>query len=462
MVTASQDQNFKEELAAIEQWFRVLSDAERTSALYSLLGQATQVQIRFLIMVLQQKAQQDPLSDILSPANFNKDVMNEKMSQAVPIPSTVPTALPNSPGLFRQTHARGPDSAAIQQMFPDAAAALASQRAELNRKKNGQIMAGTAPSSLSQSTIHLAPKDENQRTPWTPSFRKTFEAPTRPKSAEPTNSSMLRNSLQGTPLRSPRSDLNATSAPYSPFESASGNGGQNWASMTNTPASAMFPQSLSSIGSLQQRLAASGVPRASSSVVSNSPKIVLENDATKFRRSSRTPSNTEHTSLFPSSPIMMYDENGQLMSVQATEALTSSINGRFTQPPLIATPGQNGSWQLLNTGSSPFVYPSSSPVVNMDGGYHSDNSTNRRRTPVPKPVENPADPQLLSDVSAWLRQLRLHKYTDNMAGMTWQQMVKMSDSDLEAKGVTALGARRKLMKAFETVNQAIADGTLKE
>ena len=36
MAAASLDQNFKEELSAIEQWFRVLSEAERTAALYSL------------------------------------------------------------------------------------------------------------------------------------------------------------------------------------------------------------------------------------------------------------------------------------------------------------------------------------------------------------------------------------------------------------------------------------------
>jgi hypothetical protein len=46
MAAASLDQNFKEELGAIEQWFRVLSEAERTAALYSLLQSATQVQIR--------------------------------------------------------------------------------------------------------------------------------------------------------------------------------------------------------------------------------------------------------------------------------------------------------------------------------------------------------------------------------------------------------------------------------
>ena len=72
MATATLDQDFKDELSAIEQWFRVLSEAERTSALYALIQQTTQVQIRFFIQVLQEMAKNHPMSGILSPANFGQ------------------------------------------------------------------------------------------------------------------------------------------------------------------------------------------------------------------------------------------------------------------------------------------------------------------------------------------------------------------------------------------------------
>lgn len=78
MESASLDQNFKEELGAIEQWFRVLSEAERTAALYSLLHQATQVQIRFFITILQQMARNDPMNAFLSPANLDKGILSIK------------------------------------------------------------------------------------------------------------------------------------------------------------------------------------------------------------------------------------------------------------------------------------------------------------------------------------------------------------------------------------------------
>lgn len=74
MAAATLDQDFKDELSAIEQWFRVLSEAERTAALYALLQQTTQVQIRFFIQVLQQMGKNHPMSSMLSPANFDKGI----------------------------------------------------------------------------------------------------------------------------------------------------------------------------------------------------------------------------------------------------------------------------------------------------------------------------------------------------------------------------------------------------
>ena len=61
---------------------------------------------------------------------------------------------------------------------------------------------------------------------------------------------------------------------------------------------------------------------------------------------------------------------------------------------------------------------------------------------------------LLSDVAAWLRSLRLHKYTTTFERSNWREMVAMDDAALEAKGVAALGARRKLLKVFENVRNA--------
>jgi hypothetical protein len=65
------------------------------------------------------------------------------------------------------------------------------------------------------------------------------------------------------------------------------------------------------------------------------------------------------------------------------------------------------------------------------------------------PREEDFDPEMLNDIPAWLRSLRLHKYTSCFDGLTWQDMVVLDDATLEAKGVAALGARRRLLRTFE-------------
>ena len=70
MAAATCDQDFKDELTAIEQWFKVLSEAERTAALYALLQQATAIQTRFFIGVLQEMSKKHPVSGGLSPSSF--------------------------------------------------------------------------------------------------------------------------------------------------------------------------------------------------------------------------------------------------------------------------------------------------------------------------------------------------------------------------------------------------------
>ncbi|KAI8804295.1 hypothetical protein BJ742DRAFT_665887, partial [Cladochytrium replicatum] len=53
------------------------------------------------------------------------------------------------------------------------------------------------------------------------------------------------------------------------------------------------------------------------------------------------------------------------------------------------------------------------------------------------------------DIPGWLRSLRLHKYTPVFESTDWRTMIKLTDEELNAKGVQALGARRKMLKVFE-------------
>lgn len=88
-------------------------------------------------------------------------------------------------------------------------------------------------------------------------------------------------------------------------------------------------------------------------------------------------------------------------------------------------------------------------------GYMSDASEiNRGRSPRGKrgnsrPPEDPTDIELLKDIPAWLRSLRLHKYTDNLKDLKWTDLIMLDDDGLEKRGVNALGARRKMTKASD-------------
>jgi hypothetical protein len=104
--------------------------------------------------------------------------------------------------------------------------------------------------------------------------------------------------------------------------------------------------------------------------------------------------------------------------------------------------------------------------MGMQGGPGSA-GVNRRGPPSARSVRSPGstvggntpkgeedvDPALLNDIPAWLRSLRLHKYTPNFENMKWQDMVVLDEAQLEAKGVAALGARRKMLKTFELVRK---------
>lgn len=70
MAAATLDADFKGELSAIEQWFKVLSEAERTASLYALLQQTTPVQIRFFSGLLKQMGKNHPMAG--TPATFEK------------------------------------------------------------------------------------------------------------------------------------------------------------------------------------------------------------------------------------------------------------------------------------------------------------------------------------------------------------------------------------------------------
>ncbi|CAG8727454.1 12632_t:CDS:2 [Rhizophagus irregularis] len=439
MATASLDQNFKEELSAIEQWFRVLSEAERTAALYSLLQHSTQVQIRFFITVLQQMARSDPMGALLSPANPEKDLMQAQLAGAM-AKAEVEAKLagmslksPTSPTYPRRLYDRhsgveflSPEAA----IYSDPAAALAQQRARLQ--------ANTADLSA---------------LPWTPGF----------------------------PLRSPRPGT-AFDGELSPLV------GGSWASMVSTPVVPMFAENknkpATDVELVNKKLNNWSISNSSGN------RVVLESDVKKFRRNhgknnnSGVPATVQEEKYNTANIVLsMYDADGNVRSPQHSPLPSpKAIGSRQGSRPTSPNPNPSGGlYPIHHPGWGPpnnsgkgthLTLPSVVPYDENGevGGYHSDHSDashNANNTKghgntgggknKKKQNDDTVDFNLLQDIPQWLRSLRLHKYTPVFEGMNYTEIIELDDSQLEKKGVAALGARRKMLKEFEKVKKAMTE-----
>ncbi|KAH8994163.1 hypothetical protein EDB86DRAFT_2829979 [Lactarius hatsudake] len=487
MAAASLDVNFKEELSPIEQWFKVLSEAERTVALYSLLQHSTQVQIRFFITVLQQMARADPMTALLSPA-----VGGSMQSQMEAKLATV-----GNPS--------------------DAAATLAQQRAKLNA-------AGNAAHRISATAL----ASSGERGTWAGVLGQVAErdnSPTQEISIEP-----------GRPARRHRSRWSRRALPAI---------GDSWASMVNTQLLPMFQKTSSNNSNNGQTvdLAAANLNDLYGS--SNVPRL---DGPDKFRRPSKGhiihDGNSGSNNGVTNNGV--YGDDGDLIQghhtpgvgrvqsgssrglrnggggtwsatmeatrlaaahqqQQAAQAgfgmggfnlglgspgLTWMPNG-LNMAQLAQLNGMNGmnpfnmNMNILNLaamGVSPEVQLLAAQIAGFGtfGGMQGGISINglrggpgrsRGRSPGlggsgsasgrggstrnggATTNDEDFEPSVLNDVAGWLRTLRLHKYTPNFEGMTWKEMVVMDEQALEAQGVAALGARRKMLKTFEVVRK---------
>ncbi|OLN81801.1 Protein VTS1 [Colletotrichum chlorophyti] len=514
MAAATLDQDFKDELSAIEQWFRVLSEAERTAALYALLQQTTQVQIRFFIQILQQMGKNHPMSGVLSPANFDKDPMSNRLSDAMNklnVDSARNSlARPSSTAAGKRQS--GLEQSAINDMFPDAAAAIATEKAKFTQQignppsSNRNSTATDSRQSLAAPTI-AAPGNshdsngQNQGSPWTGSDQST-QVSKQSSSHQPMGQFVQPPPSSG--LRSPRPQISGNQNIQSttlttsekpadlPLLSPYNASGGNWASMVNTPLVANFNTNNGTQADMVAN--ATAMKLAALSTVNN--RFALD-DVRKYRRArsndapgapgqQHQPQNLQGVNL-PGANVVMINEHGQVLSRDQMLALQAQNIGfgqhrsRPSSPGIAMQPGfgamafaspQNNGFLSAYDGASPLLN-SGIPSVNVGQlgvgnheGYLSDHSdmvrgrSPRGRRGSSKPPEDPTDPTLLQDIPAWLRSLRLHKYTENLKDMKWHELIELDDKALEERGVNALGARRKMLKVFEQVKEAKAEGKL--
>lgn len=458
MAAASTDQNFTEELGAIEQWFRVLSEAERTAALYSLLQHSTPVQIRFFLSVLHHMAQSDPMTALFSPNPAQATGMESKLA---------------SMGLKSPSAGGGsgfPGSPTVNQYLAPESADQTKSRLRQNRisapgtlqptdRWHGQleqvIERGSSPGiDLNASSRGKSPGPD-----------------VRPKSIDfsgQVGDGRSSRHYSGVSLGIGHPEPIAPSPVASPFLNSG-----SWASMVNTPLAPMFtdPKVDLSLANLQlnsnrvafddakkYRRQASGIARNVSGQYNDDGDLVNSQTAQPGRGQTwaRSPVLDQYglglgdTSSLAGLGMNLINPlaNAQMLALAQAQAQQLSTVASFASagygglnPRIPARPAAGSGRR------SPSLAKSHSPTPDRSAGGGGAGGGAGVAGP------DDVDMRILEDVSNWLRVLRLHKYTTNFERSNWRNMVMMTDADLTAKGVSAQGARTKFLKVFYNVRE---------
>ena len=432
------------------------------------------------------------MSNRLSDAMSKLNVENSRNSMGRP---------PPSPGNKRNS---GLDQSTINAMFPDAAAAIAQKKVEYTQQTGNAPISNRNSAALGDRSSLIAPSistpndvvKENNAPP-TPTPWGQRQPETRPKSSsgQQPMGQFSQAPVTGN-LRSPRPpQLSASNNVQStavnvpdnsndiPILSPYNLGNASWASMSNTP---MVPTFNTQQAATQADMVANATAMKLAALSTVNNRIALD-DVRKYRRARSNDGETSmnQTPISPGLPgtnVLVVNESGQLLNTQPINAqqfaamqqaqhqAAFGINrSRPNSPGLAMQTGSFGAMGFASPQNNGYLAAFDGPAGMNNGmgnlnlghfrlnhggheGYLSDHSeVTRGRSPrgrrgTSKPPEDPTDPTLLKDIPNWLRSLRLHKYTDNLKDMQWEELVELDDKGLEDRGVNALGARRKMIK----------------
>ena len=415
-------------------------------------------------------------------------VEGSRNSMGRPPPSPGPGAKRNS----------GMDPSVINAMFPDAAAAIAKQKAEYTQQtgippsSNRNSVIGGDRTSLVAPSIS-APVDTSKDAsgqssgPWA-----QRQAELRPKSSsgqqpmgqfsQPPASAGLRSprpfQLSGSSNTQSTTLLAPDNGPEMPILSPYALGNASWASMTNTP---MVPSFNAQQQPTQADMVASATAMKLAALSTVNNRIALD-DVKKYRRTKSNDNSMGQMPMTPGLPgtnVLVVNESGQLLNSQPLnsqqlaafqaqqQAAMAMRGGRPDSPGLAMQGGTMGGVSFTSPQNNGYLAAHDGSFVtgtmnlsqygmghSSHEGYLSDHSeiargrSPRGRRGSSKPPEDPTDPHLLQDIPNWLRSLRLHKYTDNLKDLKWTDLILLDDKGLEDRGVNALGARRKMLKVI--------------
>ncbi|KAH9172677.1 hypothetical protein EDB89DRAFT_1905988 [Lactarius sanguifluus] len=460
----------------------VLSEAERTAALYSLLQHSTQVQIRFFITVLQQMARADPMTALLSPA-VGGSMQSQMEAKLASMNLKSPGLNPSDAATLAQQRAELKVARNAAHRISAPALALSGERGtwagvlgQVAERDNSptQDRAQVVPSADNNGqTVDLAAAKWNDlygssnvpRLDGPDKFRRPSKGHIHDGSSG-SNNGVTNNGVYG-------DDGDLIQGHHAPgvgrVQSGSSrglrNGGGGTWSGGQSPAlsnsSGRFGGSDDGSNAMaaarqqqQAALAGLGIGVGGFNLGLGSPGLTGMpnglNMAQLAQLNGMNPFNMNMNML--NLAAMGVSPEAQLLAAQIAAA-----GGGFGQPGLGVGAGLGtfGGMQggMSSNGLRGGSGRSGRRSPSLGGGGSASGRGGSAGNGGAKKDDEDFEPAVLNDVAGWLRTLRLHKYTPNFEGMTWKEMVMMDEQALEAQGVAVLGARRKMLKTFEVVRK---------
>ncbi|CAO3657606.1 unnamed protein product [Mucor hiemalis] len=415
-------------MAHVNQWFGYLSDPEKTATLYTLLQHSSQVQIRFFIHLLQEMRKPKP-----NPINRG----SERASTLANLNRRQPP--PTGSALQTNRNVNNRHSFAI------------GDTEELSRMFGTDWLNGNNNEESRQHTL----QQQQQQQPHQPQPRVNISSRgashLRPKSVmelggnfDQSFSNSWLNQRQPTlfndnVIERPRSaDISSWALPTTVNTSA-----PSWKPL-GSQHDIDFQQHWKEPLQQQRRFNNNNLPEG----------LDDPNNGSSRRTSMISAHSTSNS----------YNSGGRIgVSGSNSNTSTGVAFGQFLSPPKSFNVSRSSSADLSENlhgygsdhsdASINARYRGTTTAANHSLTKPPNNSANSNASSVmtSENREDVVDMELLKDVTAWLRSLRLHKYNSIFEPMRWQDIVKLDDDALQAKGVAALGARRKMLKVFENV-----------
>ncbi|CAO3641492.1 unnamed protein product [Cunninghamella blakesleeana] len=581
MATASLDQNFKEELQHVDQWFRFLSEAERTATIFSLLQHSSSVQVRFFINLLQQMGKRDSIHTVLMTPNPDQTDMQTQFAGAIakaemeasqrlmsvlpyktgqvisrPPPATARRqvdrhsfALGDTEDYTRQfltTNGAGNNNSGnngsgntnnrynsrpVSQTFstnslltPNTGHSFNNSNNNSNNNNNNNATTNNSRGNHHHSSNNNRPRSVIEgdtstlfSTPWANNASMTSSrrpmsvvgnigdrnnnvnglGSERPKSADISNWSFtagIETMMEPRPANNNKSNypnpwalgldadldfstLNLNTSSYTNRGRNNNNNNNN--SVNNTNGGGNRNSNIPNTVPENEESPSFKIPGSSSSLSRPTSPRPVSSNSTPFNNNNNNSQQHHHHSqqrkhIIPPGMDKQYnqfltpmDHHHQLSS---TNSMTMPLDGMASANDLInrRVPSSNSHSRSNSNlqSTSPIISHNNTMINNSNNNNNNNNvntatnnstttttTTTNSTTTVKEKKPEVIDMQLLQDVPAWFRSLRLHKYNAIFEPMKWQDIIKLTDADLEEKGVAALGARRKMLKVFENIKQ---------